>query len=162
MQVFDTINKISKNKRKIIIKMVKTTTIINKVGLLIIPPYNKYESLDKNGDPTCVLAKIIPDLANKVPEYSGAIGIVAFHDTVFDLYYTKVRRSSKFKKYDLRNCETILKRIFSDKYIGGGGHTGATSFRVKKMDREEFIKKMNNFHKELAAIIENVLFNKTS
>ena len=162
MQVFEAINKISRNKRKIISDIVKNTKIINKVGLLMIPPYEKYQSLDKNGDPTCILAKIIPDLANKVPEYSGTIGITAFFDTVLLTYFIKVRRSYKFKKYDLRNCETSLKNLFGDKYLGGGGHEGATSFRVSEMDRSDFIKKIKLFHNNLAKIVEEVLFNTTS
>lgn len=157
MQVYDAINRMSKAKSKIIKGLVKTSNIINNVGLLIVPPYGMYESISSSGDSTCILSKLVPDLSNRVPEYSGRVGILGYFDDVSELYFLKIRRSERFKKYDLRKAEKILADIFNEKFKGGGGHQGATSFRIENMTRSEFIKHINDFHNILSDTIDESL-----
>ena len=157
-KVFDTINKMDSNRKRIIKNLVKKAFIINKVGLLIIPKYEKYKSLSENNDPSCIFVKIIPDITNKTTEYSGAIGIVVFFDTILNIFYIKIRRAQKFKKYDLRNTQHFLKNIYKDDYLGGGGHEGATSYRVANIDRNDFIDKIKKFHNKLASTVEKLLY----
>ena len=116
----------------------------------------------ENNDPSCIFVKIIPDITNKATEYSGAIGIVGFFDTILNIYYIKIRRSQKFKKYDLRNTQIFLKNIFKNDYLGGGGHEGATSYRIANIERDEFIEKIKKFHKKLSSIIEKLLYTNQS
>ena len=49
------------------------------------------------------------------------------------------RRAIKFSSIDLRSTESILKELFGEQYMGGGGHAGAVSFRIQKMDEKEFL-----------------------
>ncbi len=158
VKVFETINKMNTNRKKIIKSLVKKTSVINKVGLLIIPNYEKYQSLCDNNDPSCIFSKIIPDITNKTAEYSGAVGIVVFLDTVLNIFYIKIRRAQKFKKFDLRNTQLLLKEIFMDDYLGGGGHEGATSYRIAFIEREVFIEKIEKFHKNLSSTIEELIY----
>ncbi len=161
-KVFERINRMNTNRKRIIKNIVKKTVIKNKVGLLIVPFYEKYQSLCDEYDPTCIFAKIIPDIANKTTEYSGAIGIVVFFDTINKIYYIKMRRAQKFKKYDLRNTQQILKEIFKTDYLGGGGHEGATSYRIAFIERDHFVDKINKFHQKLSSIIEELIYSNSS
>lgn len=161
-KVFERINRMNTNRKRIIKKLVKKTVIKNKVGLLFIPFYEKYQSLCDDYDPSCIFAKMIPDIANKTTDYSGAIGIVVFFDTINKIYYIKMRRAQKFKKYDLRNTQQILKEIFKADYLGGGGHEGATSYRIAFMERDVFTEKINKFHEKTSSIIEELLYSNTN
>ena len=158
-KVFETINKMNSNRKRVIKNLVKKTSIVNKVGLLIIPKHDKYKSLCEKNDPSCIFVKIIPDITNKATEYSGAIGIVTFYDTILNIYYIKIRRAQKFKKYDLRNTQHFLKNIFKDAYIGGGGHEGATSYRIANIEKDDFVEKVKKFHKKLSSTIEELLYS---
>jgi hypothetical protein len=48
----------------------------------------------------------------------------------------------------------MLKHIFHHDFLGGGGHEGATSFRVSNMPREDYIKKLEKFHANLCHAIK--------
>jgi len=149
-EVFNKINEISISKKNVINKLLDELIIINSIGLLILPEYNKYESLSDDCDPTCILYKIIPDLTNMAAEKSRKIGIVAFYDDSLELYLIKVRRSSLFNSFDIRKIDKLLKKIFKNSFLGGGGHEGATSFKIKKIDRCQFINDLKKFQDQLA------------
>ncbi|HNZ27899.1 MAG TPA: hypothetical protein PLG34_08120 [Spirochaetota bacterium] len=154
--VFDTISRMNEVKEKALLKLLKGVDVINGVGLLIIPPIDKYESIAESKDSTCILSKVILDLSNMVPEYSGAIGILTYYDTVYELYYLKIRRSHSFKKYDLRELEDLFNEVFGVYFLGGGGHEGATSFRIAAIQREDFLKKIRLFHKKFASNVKEL------
>lgn len=154
-EVFSTINKMNRTKQETLDRILKDIEVINYTGLLLMPPVEKYESLAKNNDSTCIFSKLMPDLSNLIPERSGAVGILAFYDTVYKLYFYKIRRSLEFKSYDLRNIEKILEEIYDAYFLGGGGHPGATSFRIAEISRQEFEEKTRIFHKKLAETIKN-------
>lgn len=154
--VFETISKMNQTKEITIKKFVKNTEILNAVGLLIIPLIDKYESMAESNDSTCIMSKLIPDMSNIVPEYAGAIGILAFYDTVYKLYFIKARRSLIFKEYDLRNLEQLFDEVFGVYFLGGGGHPGATSFRVADVKREDFTDRIHIFHKKLSEKVKSL------
>lgn len=156
-EVFETINKMGKVKKETLDKVTSNIKVKNYIGLLIIPPIDKYESLADNKDSTCVFSKLLPDLSNIIPEKSGAVGILAFYDTVYKLYFYKIRRSLEFKEYDLRNLETILEEIFDAYFLGGGGHPGATSFRIAEIERKEFEEKTEIFHNRVSNLIKDYI-----
>jgi nanoRNase/pAp phosphatase (c-di-AMP/oligoRNAs hydrolase) len=151
-QIFVEITKMSENKLKVINDLLKTTAINNSVGLLILPDVKMEESLSKTGDSTCILSKIVSDLIDRVTEISGNIGVLSFYDNLQNLFFIKVRRSSNFKNYDLRNIEKLLIDYFDGEFQGGGGHPGAVSFRIKKIPRKEFIKIINDFFTEFSSL----------
>ena len=145
-KVFEAINKMNETKSQILEDLVKKSRVLKDIGLLIIPPIGIYDSLAPSGDSTCILSKIVSDLSNLIPEFGGKIGILAYFDDVSNIYFLKIRRSYTYKNYDLRDFEAVLTEIFGDSYIGGGGHAGATSFRLSYMEREVFTEKIEEFH----------------
>jgi nanoRNase/pAp phosphatase (c-di-AMP/oligoRNAs hydrolase) len=70
------------------------------------------------------------------------LGCVYFHGKNAedkDCIYIKVRRSGHYTGIDLRTTESYFRNVFQDKYMGGGGHPGAVSFRVHCHDETEFL-----------------------
>jgi hypothetical protein len=70
------------------------------------------------------------------------VGFLYFHGKNAedkDCIYIKMRRSSQYSGIDLRTTECHLRTIFEDKYMGGGGHAGAVSFRVHLHDENQFL-----------------------
>ncbi len=156
-QVFESINKMSMAKEKVLDSFVDSIIILDNVGLLIVPPVSMSASLSKSGDSTCVFSKLVTDLSNMVPEISGNIGILAYFDDISNLYFLKIRRDYAYDSYDLRKLEDELKDIFGENYVGGGGHPGATSFRISKMEREVFEDKVKIFHMFLVSLVKKTL-----
>ena len=81
-------------------------------------------------------------LLNSVPEKSGCAGMLVFEGKNVDgedCFFIKIRRAAKFSGIDLRTTEDKLKSLFGDLYMGGGGHAGAVSFRVHRMDEKEIL-----------------------
>jgi nanoRNase/pAp phosphatase (c-di-AMP/oligoRNAs hydrolase) len=152
-QVFDTINSMNDAKDKTLRNLLDDIVIQNSTGLLIMPYYNMYQSLSENGDSTCIMSKLIGDLSNMVPEAAGSAGILAFYDTTSRIYLMKIRRSHRFSSYDLRQLEKSIRDIFGSDFLGGGGHAGATSFRIQNIERELFVEKAKQLHTTLAGII---------
>lgn len=149
-EVFHTINKMSEIKMITISNLVDSAEYKNGVGLLVLPIVGKYESLAENGDSTCILTKISSDIANMLPESAGKVGIFCYYDDVKDHYLVKMRRSALYKGYDLRDFEGSLRDYFGEDYIGGGGHPGATSFRIKFMERDKFLNIIKEFLYEIS------------
>ncbi len=84
-------------------------------------------------------------LMNSVPEKSGCAGIVVFEGQNADgqdCFFIKARRAVNFSGVDLRTGEDKIKELFGDLYMGGGGHSGAVSFRVHTMDEKEFLNRL--------------------
>ncbi|MBT5631333.1 MAG: hypothetical protein HOJ13_01245, partial [Nitrospina sp.] len=67
-------------------------------------------------------------LVNSVPEKSGHAGMVIFEGKNaegIDCIFIKIRRAVDFSGVDLRTGEDLIKELFGDLYMGGGGHAGA-------------------------------------
>ena len=87
-------------------------------------------------------ADILNFILNSVPEKTGCAGMVVFEGQNTDgeeCFFIKLRRAVKFTGIDLRTAEDLLKELFGELYMGGGGHAGAASFRVHAMDEKEFL-----------------------
>lgn len=91
-------------------------------------------------------AEVRDNLLNKVPEYSGKVGILCFHGKTVageSCMLLKIRRSSQYEGFDLRNVENEIRNIFGvQHYIGGGGHPGAVSFYLKPLEEKKFLNKV--------------------
>lgn len=151
--VFDTINRMNETKKKTLERYVAKTSAAKGIGLLVMPPVDKYESLSKSKDSTCVFCKLTGDFSNMVPDFAGAVGIFAYYDSLYQLYYVKVRRTAEFKEYDLRELESLFNKVFKAYFLGGGGHEGATSFRIADIGRALFMRKIRQFRDELVILI---------
>ena len=55
-----------------------------------------------------------------------------------DCIYIKLHRSTEYDGLDLIQVEDPMKKAFSGYYMGGGGHSGAASYRVVSHDEKEF------------------------
>jgi len=89
-------------------------------------------------------AYILGFLLDQIPNSSGKVGLLYFHGKNADdrdCIYIKMRRSSDYSGIDLRTTECQLRAIFGGKYMGGGGHPGAASFRIHPHDENEFLAK---------------------
>lgn len=81
-------------------------------------------------------------LLNMVPEKAGKVGILCYNgkdSTGADCMYIKMRRATKYQGYDLRGVENTIKETFGNLYMGGGGHAGAVSFRVRPHGDNPFL-----------------------
>ena len=56
-----------------------------------------------------------------------------------DCIFIKLRRAIDYDGFDLREVEGPIKKAFSFNYMGGGGHSGAVSFRVNSLGEEDFL-----------------------
>ena len=86
-------------------------------------------------------------LVNTVPEKSQHTGIVIFEGKNAggeDCIFIKIRRAVDFSGVDLRTGEDKIKELFGDLYMGGGGHDGAVSFRVHRLEEKELLARLEN------------------
>ncbi len=89
-------------------------------------------------------AYILVFLLDQIPGAAGKVGLIYFHGKNADdrdCIYVKMRRASDYAGIDLRTAECQLGDIFGEKYMGGGGHAGAASFRIHPHDENEFLGK---------------------
>lgn len=88
-------------------------------------------------------------VADQLAEDSGRLGLVAYFDNPArsDLVQFRVRRSSRYKDYDLRNLLAVLG------ISNGGGHEGAIGFRVPRDEIGDF----DAYLERLLAAIEKAL-----
>ncbi len=102
--------------------------------------YKEIENICKPNDSDW-FADILGFLLNHVPEETGKVGVVCYNGKNAegkDCVFIKLRRSTEYDGFDLRQVEDPIKRAFEGYYMGGGGHPGAASFRVASHDEKEF------------------------
>lgn len=85
-------------------------------------------------------------ILSSVPEESGYAGVVTFEGKNAEgqeCVFIKIRRAVGFSGVDLRTGEEKIKELFGDLYMGGGGgHTGAVSFRTHLLEYKELIARL--------------------
>ena len=102
--------------------------------------YKEIENICKPND-SGWFTDILGFLLNHVPEETGKVGVVCYNGKNAegeDCIFIKLRRSTGYDGFDLRRVEDPIKRAFDGYYMGGGGHSGAASFRVASHDEKEF------------------------
>lgn len=108
--------------------------------------YGEVENICKpNGSDWFV--DILGVLLNRVAEETGKVGVVCYNGKNAegkDCIFIKLRRSTEYDGFDLRKVEGPIKKAFDGCYMGGGGHSGAASFRVACHDEKEFFLRFNN------------------
>jgi nanoRNase/pAp phosphatase (c-di-AMP/oligoRNAs hydrolase) len=87
--------------------------------------------VDCDEDTVVSTARVVAD---KLAEENGKLGLVAYYDNPArsDLVQFRLRRSSVWKQYDLRN---LLARFSIQ---NGGGHEGAIGFRIPRSEITDF------------------------
>ena len=111
---------------------------------LMSTAYKEVEKTCKPSDPGW-FTDILGLLLNHVPEQTGKIGLVCYQGENAegeDCVFIKLRRSTGYDGFDLRQVEAPIKRAFGGSYMGGGGHSGAVSFRVASHDEKDFFLKI--------------------
>ncbi len=84
-------------------------------------------------------------MANIVPQAGGKVGLFYFNGANAKgrpCLFLKIRWAFGFDEYDLRETEPVLKAVFENHYLGGGGHARAVSFRIHPMGEPEFRSKV--------------------
>jgi len=102
--------------------------------------YKEIEDICKPND-SGWFTDILGFLLNHVPEETGKVGVICYNGKNAegeDCIFIKLRRSTEYDGFDLRRVEDPIKRAFDGYYMGGGGHSGAASFRVASHDEKEF------------------------
>ena len=90
---------------------------------------------------------IMVSLLNSVPEQAGHAGVIIFEGKNAegqDCIFIKIRRAVDFSGVDLRTSEDKVKELFGDLYMGGGGHAGAVSFRIHRLEEKELLARLEN------------------
>lgn len=92
-------------------------------------------------------------LLNRVPQKAGKAGILFYQGTGPDgglCLYLKIRRAVDYSHWDLREAESMVQSVFGEKnYLGGGGHPGAVSFRIRLMEPSIFLEGVRRLMSEL-------------
>jgi len=99
---------------------------------------------------------ILGFLVNLVPEQAGKVGILLFHGKNAegkDCIFIKIRRAVDYDGIDLRRVEDHIRSAFDGKYMGGGGHPGAVSFRIHPDEEDEVLAR---FHQVTEFLRENM------
>lgn len=107
---------------------------------LMSSAYEEVENICKPNDSDW-FADILGFLLNRVPEETGKVGVVYYNGKNAegeDCVFIKLRRSTEYDGFDLRQMEDPIKKAFDGRYMGGGGHSGAASFRVASHDEKDF------------------------
>ncbi len=98
------------------------------------------------------IVSVTRSVADLLAEESGRLGLVVYDDSVVSgLVQFRLRRSQKFKKFDLRK----VLEIFS--FNNGGGHEGAIGFRLLRQDIED----MDGYVERLIDGIEQAIAKRT-
>ena len=108
---------------------------------LMSSAYEEVENICKPNDSDWFV-DILGFLLNHVPEETGKVGVVCYNGKNAegeDCIFIKLRRSTEYDGFDLRQVEDPIKRAFDGHYMGGGGHSGAASFRVAPHNEKEFL-----------------------
>lgn len=143
-EIFDVITKKNKSKSIVVERIIKAGKIQNGLGLLVFPNVGKADNLLAEENLFCSLEDISDDLVNLLPERAGRVGIFVYFDSKKEKYMIKIRRSTTFHELDLRQLDVLLIDLFGEYFCGGGGHSGAVSFRIShEIEYENFISKIN-------------------
>ena len=96
-------------------------------------------------------------LLSSVPEKSGYVGLIIFEGknaSGEDCVFIKIRRAVNFSSVDLRTAEGKIKELFGNLYMGGGGHAGAVSFRIHRLDEKKLLAQLENLFDFLNGAID--------
>jgi nanoRNase/pAp phosphatase (c-di-AMP/oligoRNAs hydrolase) len=138
-QIFEEIVKLSSDEEKCFHKIIGKKKFSKHAGYVILKQSETNDLLKDFENDTIV--SVVRTIADTLAEESKKIGVVVYYDgfKISDLVQFKIRRSQRYKGFDLRD----ILDVFSIK--NGGGHEGAIAFRISKKDIhdiDEYTKKL--------------------
>ena len=147
-QVLDYLNKLTEDQENCLNLLNSRIESKGNMGFLSLLP-SAYEEVHGTCQPfeSDWFVDIMGLLLNSVPEKSGHAGMVIFEGTNAeseDCVFIKIRRAVDFAGVDLRTGEDKIKELFGDLYMGGGGHAGAVSFRIHRLEEKELLARLDN------------------
>ena len=152
-QIFQYLNRLTKEQEACFKFLSERIVLKGQVGFLNLLHSNQKEFNDKiKAFNPYWFPDIINLILNSIAGDKSCIGMVVFEGKNVngdDCFFIKLRRGTKFSLIDLRYTETILKELFGDIYMGGGGHAGAVSFRTCIMDEKEFLTRIEKIFGKL-------------
>ncbi|MDA0692046.1 MAG: hypothetical protein O3A78_12905 [Nitrospinae bacterium] len=157
-QILDYLNRLSLDQEVCIKSLKKRMVVEGDVCSLNLlnSTYSQVEDVCRPYDSPW-FAYILGFLLDQIPNTSGKVGLLYFHGKNADdrdCIYIKMRRSTDYSGIDLRTTECQLRAVFGGKYMGGGGHPGAASFRIHPHDENEFLAK---FEKVVESIQKTIV-----
>ncbi|HVO38238.1 MAG TPA: DHH family phosphoesterase, partial [Spirochaetia bacterium] len=131
-QLFGELQRLSNNEKGCYSYMMSRRRMSASIGYVALDEKDAAPLfLDCDEDTVVSTARVVAD---KLAEESGKLGLVAYYDNPArsDLVQFRLRRSSVWKQYDLRN---LLSRFSIQ---NGGGHEGAIGFRIPQAEVPDF------------------------
>jgi len=162
-QVLEYLNRLTAEQEAYLNLINKRVELKGQIGFLNLLPSTQEEVKDtfRTFD-SYWFADILNFILNSVTEQTGCAGIVVFEGQNTDgenCFYIKLRRAGIFSQLDLRSAELLLKELFGELYMGGGGHASAVSFRIHTMNEKEFLRRIEKifdyFNQNLILLSEN-------
>ncbi len=151
-QIFRYLIELSENGIKCVNALLEYVDKRPQLFILDISTNGKIKNIiDLEGCSIDIIDDITDILANKLPELHGKIGSLILERELEGemVNYIKIRRSMNYKGFDIKTLEQHFKKQFGELYIGGGGHPGACSFRVKKTNAADFYNRVDNVFKNI-------------
>jgi len=158
-QILDYLNKLTEDQESCLNLLNSRIESKGNMGFLNLLP-STYEEVHGTCQPfeSDWFVDIMGLLLNSVPEKSGHAGVVIFEGQNAegeDCVFIKIRRAVDFSSVDLRTAEDKIKELFGNLYMGGGGHAGAVSFRIHRLEEKELLAKLENLFDFFNSAIES-------
>jgi nanoRNase/pAp phosphatase (c-di-AMP/oligoRNAs hydrolase) len=146
-QILDYLNRLTEDQEVCFNLLNARIELKGKMGFLSLLPSTYYEVKGScQAFESDWFVDIMNFLVNSVPEKSAHAGMVIFEGKNAegtDCIFIKIRRAVNFSGVDLRTGEDLIKELFGDLYMGGGGHAGAVSFRVHTLEEKDLLARLD-------------------
>ena len=147
-QVLDYLNKVTKDQESSLKLLNSRVESKGNIGFLSLLP-STYQKMNRtwNSIDSDWFFDLMGLLLSSVPEKTGYVGVIIFEGKNAareNCVFIKIRRAINFSGIDLRTAEGKIKELFSSLYMGGGGHAGAVSFRIHRLDEKELLAKLES------------------
>lgn len=146
-QVYDEIQSLSRSEAACYNYMLSVRKFSKSIGYVILAE-NDIDRLTMQCDIDAIVS-VSRAMADRLAEESGKLSLISYydHEKGSDLIQFRVRRSKKFKTFDVRN---ILTQFSIE---NGGGHEGAIGFRIPRKELPD----LSSYVETLIIGIENTI-----
>jgi len=157
-QILDYLNKVTRDQESILKSLNSHIESKGNTGFLSLLP-STYQKVNRTWSSieSDWFFDIMGLLLSSVPEKSGYVGVIIFEGKNAageNCVFIKIRRAINFSGIDLRTAEGKIKELFGNLYMGGGGHAGAVSFRIHRLDEKELLAQLENLFGFLNGVMD--------
>jgi nanoRNase/pAp phosphatase (c-di-AMP/oligoRNAs hydrolase) len=156
-QVLDYLNKVSKDQGSSLKSLNSRIESKGNIGFLsLLPPTYQEVNRAQHSIESDWFFDLMGLLLSSVPEKSGYVGVIIFEGKNAageNCVFIKIRRAINFSGIDLRTAEGKIKELFGNLYMGGGGHAGAVSFRIHRLDEKDLLAQLENLFDFINGVI---------